>query len=73
MLTMAYLDKTMFIGVPGESMHFRITSLDVFLPKVFAGIEITKDAGYGDGGLCLGCKECLYPVCSFGAGQWQTS
>ena len=71
MLTMAYLDKTMLIGVPGASMHSHTTSLEVFLPRVFAGIEITKEkiAGYGEGGLCMGCKVCRYPLCWFGTGR----
>jgi molybdopterin biosynthesis enzyme len=43
MLTMAYPGKTMLMGVPGASMHSSVTSLDVFLPRVFAGIEITKE------------------------------
>ena len=68
MLTMAYLDNTMLIGVPGASMHSPTTSLDVFLPRVFAGIEITEEeiASYGEGGLCMGCKDCRYPRCYFG-------
>jgi molybdenum cofactor synthesis domain-containing protein len=68
MLTMAYLEETMLIGVPGASMHFKTTSLDVFLPRIFAGLKITKEeiAGYGEGGLCMGCTECRYPICYFG-------
>ncbi|MDA8126349.1 MAG: molybdopterin-binding protein [Deltaproteobacteria bacterium] len=71
MLTMAYLDKTMLIGVPGASMRAPTTSLEVFLPRVFAGIEITEEeiAGYGEGGLCLGCKVCRHPLCWFGTGR----
>jgi molybdopterin biosynthesis enzyme len=68
MLTMAYLGNTMLIGVPGASMHSPTTSLDVFLPRVFAGLKITKEeiSGYGEGGLCMGCAECRYPFCYFG-------
>lgn len=68
MLTMAYLGETMLIGVPGASMHSPVTSLDVFLPRVFAGLKITKEEipGYGEGGLCMGCAECRYPFCYFG-------
>lgn len=68
MLTMAYLDKTMLVGVPGASMHFPTTSLEVFLPQIFAGVKITKEEipGYGEGGLCMSCKECRYPLCYFG-------
>ena len=68
MLTMAYLENTMLIGVPGAGVHSPITSLDVFLPRVFAGIEIKKEdiAGMGEGGLCKQCKVCHYPNCVFG-------
>jgi molybdenum cofactor synthesis domain-containing protein len=68
MLTMAYLGNTMLIGVPGASMHFPTTSLEVFLPRIFAGLTISKEEipGYGEGGLCMGCTECRYPVCYFG-------
>jgi len=68
MLTMAYLGKTMIIGVPGASMHSPVTSLDVFLPRIFAGLEIKKEdiAAFGEGGFCMGCKVCTYPICHFG-------
>lgn len=68
MLTMAYLGDTMLIGVPGASMHSKITSLDIFLPRIFAGERITKEeiAGLGEGGFCMGCRECRYPLCYFG-------
>jgi molybdenum cofactor synthesis domain-containing protein len=68
MLTMAYLENTMLVGVPGASMHFKTTSLDVFLPRIFAGVKITKEeiSGYGEGGFCMGCTECRYPICYFG-------
>lgn len=68
MLTMAYLGDTTLVGVPGASMHSPTTSLDVFLPRIFAGVKITKEeiSGYGEGGLCMGCTECRYPICYFG-------
>lgn len=68
MLTMAELDGTILIGVPGASMHFPTTSLEVFLPRIFAGLKIKKEEipGYGEGGLCMGCTECRYPICYFG-------
>jgi molybdenum cofactor synthesis domain-containing protein len=70
MLTVAYLGKTALIGVPGASMHSKVTSLDVFLPRVFAGIELKSEdvAGFGEGGFCMGCKECTWPKCYFGFG-----
>lgn len=70
MLTMAKLGETMLVGVPGASMHSKTTSLDVFLPRIFAGLEIRPEelSKYGDGGLCMGCDECTYPRCYFGRG-----
>ena len=68
MLNIAYKGKTALLGVPGASMHFPTTSLEVFLPRIFAGTEITRDEidDSGEGGLCLGCKVCHYPICYFG-------
>jgi molybdenum cofactor synthesis domain-containing protein len=68
MLAIAYLGGTALVGVPGASMHSPVTSLDVFLPHIFAGVQIAPDdiPGLGDGGFCMGCKECTYPVCYFG-------
>ncbi|WP_138159169.1 molybdopterin-binding protein [Peptoniphilus catoniae] len=53
MLTIAKLNKTTIIGVPGASMHSKITSLDFFLPRIFAKDEIKKEeiAFYGLDGL----------------------
>ena len=68
MLTIAYFENTALVGVPGASMHSPVTSLDVFLPRIFAGIEITKEevASYGLGGLCQNCEVCHFPNCNFG-------
>ena len=68
MLTIAYLDKVTLVGVPGASMHFQITSFDVFLPRIMAGIKIEKRdiAGLGAGGFCMSCNKCSYPLCFFG-------
>ena len=70
MLMIAYLGDTVLIGVPGASMHSPVTSFDVFLPRVFAGVEITADniPGLGEGGFCTVCAECKYPRCYFGRG-----
>lgn len=68
MLTIAYLDGVTLVGVPGASMHSPVTSLDVFLPRIMAGVAIEeKDiAGCGEGGFCMGCDKCTYPLCYFG-------
>ncbi|MCL2408385.1 MAG: molybdopterin-binding protein [Oscillospiraceae bacterium] len=69
MLTIAEKDGMYMIGVPGASMHSPVTSLDVFLPRIFAGIDIPRDfAAFGEGGFCSGCEVCTYPRCYFGRG-----
>lgn len=68
MLTIAYLGNTTLVGVPGASMHSMVTSLDVFLPRFMAGDRVSSSeiAGLGEGGFCMGCKKCTYPICYFG-------
>jgi len=68
MLTMAYLNDTMLIGIPSAAIHSPATSLDVFLPRIFAGERIRPEDArdLGEGGLCLNCPVCHYPVCYFG-------
>lgn len=43
MLMVARLGETYLMGVPGASIHSKITSFDFFLPRVFAGIDLTRD------------------------------
>jgi molybdenum cofactor synthesis domain-containing protein len=68
MLTVAYLGGVTLLGVPGASMHSPVTSLDVFLPRVMAGVELTARelTATGEGGFCMACKPCTYPICYFG-------
>ncbi|MCL2828666.1 MAG: molybdopterin-binding protein [Oscillospiraceae bacterium] len=68
MLMLAYLRDVALIGVPGSAMHHRVTALDVILPRIFAGDRLTGAdfVRRGEGGLCLGCETCAYPVCYFG-------
>jgi len=66
MLTIAKKGGLTLIGVPGASMHSPVTSLDVFLPRVFAGADLGEFASLGLGGFCSGCAECTYPRCYFG-------
>ena len=68
MLTIAYINSCALVGVPGASMHSPVTSLDVFLPRMMAGISIKKAdiSGKGEGGFCMGCGTCTYPICYFG-------
>lgn len=43
MLMVAKDDKTYLMGVPGASIHSKITSFDFFLPRVFAGLDLKKE------------------------------
>lgn len=68
MFLLAYLGKTVLMGVPGCAMFSRTTVLDVVLPRLFAEEELTKAdfIKMGEGGFCSSCKECSYPNCYFG-------
>ena len=71
MFLLGYFDDgTPVMGLPGCVMYAGATVFDLVLPRVAAGVPVSKAdlAGMGHGGLCLGCSECRYPVCPFGKG-----
>ena len=71
MFLLAYFeDGTPVLGLPGCVMYAKATVFDLVLPRIAAGVEITKKelAHMGNGGFCLGCKPCHYPNCGFGKG-----
>ncbi len=61
-------DGTPVMGLPGCVMYAKSTIFDLVLPRIIAGVPITRAeiAGMGEGGLCLGCGTCTYPNCGFG-------
>lgn len=61
-------DGTPVMGLPGCVMYAGATVFDLLLPKIAADVPVTRAdiAALGEGGLCLGCGECHYPVCPFG-------
>ena len=63
-----YGDGTPVMGLPGCVMYAGATIFDLVLPRIAAGVELTRAdfAAMGEGGLCLGCKPCRWPVCPFG-------
>ncbi len=63
-----YDDGTPVCGLPGCVMFAGATVFDLILPRLAAGVRVTRAdlAALGEGGLCLGCKPCRYPVCPFG-------
>lgn len=69
MLCLGYFaDDTPIVGLPGCVMYAKATVFDLILPRMAAGVKINRRdiIRMGHGGLCLGCKECHYPVCPFG-------
>ncbi len=63
-----FADGMPIMGLPGCVMYAKATIFDLALPRIAAGVEMTRDdfVDMGEGGLCLGCGECHYPVCPFG-------
>lgn len=69
MFLLGYFDDGMpIMGLPGCVMYAGATVFDLILPKIAADVPMTRAeiAALGEGGLCLGCSECHYPVCPFG-------
>lgn len=56
------------IGVPACALFFKTTVFDIILPRMLAGVPITRLdlAKIGNGGLCMECKVCTFPKCPFG-------
>ena len=63
-------DGTPVLGLPGCVMYAKATIFDLVLPRIAAGVRLTRGdfVQLGHGGLCLGCENCRYPVCPFGKG-----
>ena len=69
MFLLGYYDGgTVVMGLPGCVMYARATIFDLVLPRVAAGVEVSRAdiVALGEGGLCLGCKPCHWPDCPFG-------
>lgn len=69
MFLLGYFDDGMpVMGLPGCVMYAGATVFDLMLPKIAADVPVTRAdlAALGEGGLCLGCKPCHYPMCPFG-------
>ena len=63
-----YGDGRPVMGLPGCVMYAAATIFDLVLPRIAAGVRLCKQdfVVLGEGGLCLGCKPCTYPHCTFG-------
>jgi molybdopterin biosynthesis enzyme len=70
MFLLAYFpDGTAILGLPSCVMYDdRATIFDIVLPRVAAGVPLTKQdfTALGNGGMCLSCPECRFPLCPFG-------
>ncbi len=67
----AKLDDAHILGLPGCVMYHRASIFDIVVPRLLAGLNITRQdiAMLGHGGYCASCKHCQYPVCAFGKGS----
>ena len=68
MFLLGYFDEMPIMGLPGCVMYAKATIFDMVLPRVAAGIRMTKKdfVEMGEGGLCLGCDNCHFPNCGYG-------
>jgi formylmethanofuran dehydrogenase subunit E len=68
MTLIARIGNVQVLGVPACALYHNITSFDLMLPRLLAGVSIDRKdlAGMGHGGLCLDCDPCRFPNCAFG-------
>ena len=68
MFLLGYFEDMPIMGLPGCVMYAKATIFDMVLPRVAAGIKMTKNdfVKMGEGGLCLGCDDCHFPNCGYG-------
>lgn len=68
MFLLGYFQDKPIVGLPGCAMYAKATIFDLALPKLAAKVKMTKKdfVKMGEGGLCLSCDICNYPVCPFG-------
>ena len=68
MTLLAHIGAVQVIGVPACALYFKTTSFDLLLPRLLAGIPITRRdlARMGHRAFCLACKTCTFPKCPFG-------
>lgn len=69
MFMLSYMNKTRLpiLSIPACGMYSKVTVLDIILPRILAQDNIGRleIAEMGHGGLCMQCKECVWPVCPF--------
>jgi len=67
MFLLAMLSDIPILGAPAAVIFNDTTIIDVILPRILAGEEISRQdiIDMGHGGLCLDCADCIYPICPF--------
>ncbi len=68
MTLLARIGSVQVMGVPACALYFKITAFDLLLPRLLAGLEVSRRdlAKLGHGSFCLECKSCTFPKCPFG-------
>lgn len=68
MFLLAYYKNIPILGVPSCAMYSKRTVFDLVLPRILADEKLSFEdiARLGNGGMCLDCKICSFPHCSFG-------
>jgi len=68
MFLLGYHKNTAIMGLPACGLYHKITIFDLILPRIMAGEKPGQRdlARLSHGGLCLNCKPCRFPACSFG-------
>ncbi len=68
MTLVARIGSVQVMGVPACGLYFDHTSFDLLLPRLLAGLTITRHdlARMGHGAFCLECGDCRFPNCPFG-------
>lgn len=63
-----FSDGVPIVGLPGCVMYAKATVFDLVLPRIVANMRLKKEdfVEMGEGGLCLSCETCTYPICPFG-------
>ena len=68
MFQLAYRGDIPILGIPACALYHQATIVDLILPRLLAGEHPDNHdlAALAHGGLCLNCRTCNYPDCSFG-------
>jgi formylmethanofuran dehydrogenase subunit E len=63
MTLLVHIGPVQVMGVPACALYFKTTSFDLLLPRLLAGLDLTRRdlAKLGHGAFCLECKSCTFP------------